>query len=381
MTRVPPHIRAWVEIDLGRLELNVANVRAALPNHLSYIAVVKADAYGHGLEPIVGRLMRAGADVFAVANLGEAAAIREVGRGWPILVLSALLPGEEGQAVALDVMPTISSLDEIERLERAADRARRVLQVHLKIDTGMGRLGVWHPQARQVYDRLRASRGLKLAGIFTHFACADSDPDFTARQRKLFLNVLGSLPGWDDAPRLIHADNSAGLHSFSREGPFNGARVGLLQFGVRRHPRSLLAAVDVEPVLSFHTRLSLIKTLPAQTGISYGLTFRLERETRVGVLAAGYGDGIPTALSNVGHVIVRGHKCPILGRVTMDQTVIDLSNVTEATPGDVATLIGTQEDINLTAAEFALQSNQIPWEAFCAITRRVHRFYRSDTAM
>lgn len=378
---MPPHIRAWVEIDLGRLELNVANVRAALPNHLSYIAVVKADAYGHGLEPIVGRLMRAGADVFAVANLGEAAAIREVGRGWPILVLSALLPGEEGQAVALDIMPTVSSVGEIDRLERAAERARRILQVHLKIDTGMGRLGVWHPEARGLYERLRASRGLKLAGIFTHFACADSDPEFTARQRRIFLDVLAELPGWDDSPRLIHADNSAGLHSFARQGPFNGARVGLLQFGVRRHPRSLLAAVDVEPVLSFHTRLSLIKSLPAETGISYGLTFRLERETRVGILAAGYGDGIPTALSNVGHAILRGRKCPILGRVTMDQTVVDLSTVPDAAPGDVATLIGRQEDVQLTAAEFALQSNQIPWEAFCAITRRVHRFYRSDTAM
>ncbi len=381
MNRVPPHIRAWVEIDLGRLELNVANVRAALPNHLSYIAVVKADAYGHGLEPIVGRLMRAGVDVFAVANLGEAAAIREVGRGWPILVLSALLPGEEGQAVALDVMPTISSLEEIQRLEKAAERARKVLQVHLKIDTGMGRLGVWHPHTRAVYDQLRASRHLKLAGIFTHFACADSDPEFTADQRSLFLKVLHSLPDWDDTPRLIHADNSAGLHSFSREGPFNGARVGLLQFGVRRHPRSLLAAVEVEPVLSFHTRITLIKELPARTGISYGLTYRLEKASRVGILAAGYGDGIPTALSNVGHVIIHGKKCPILGRVTMDQTVVDISEVPEAVPGDIATLIGSQEAVSLTAAEFARQSNQIPWEAFCAITRRVHRFYRSDTAL
>lgn len=381
MSRVPPHIRAWVEIDLGRLELNVANVRAALPGHLSYVAVVKADAYGHGLDPIVGRLMRAGADVFAVANLGEAAAIREVGRGWPILVLSALLPGEESQALALDVMPTVSSSGEIERLERAAERAKRLLQVHLKIDTGMGRLGVWHPDTRRLYDRLRASPHLRLAGIFTHFACADSDPEFTARQRQLFLRVLRELPGWDDAPRLIHADNSAGLHSFAREGPFNGARVGLLQFGVRRHPRSLLAAVEVEPVLSFHTRLSLVKTLPANTGISYGQTHHLERETRIGVLAAGYGDGIPTALSNLGHVLLHGHKCRILGRVTMDQTIIDLSEVPEAEAGDTVTLIGKQGSAVLTANEFANQSNQIPWEAFCAITRRVHRFYRSDTAM
>jgi alanine racemase len=378
--RVPPHIRAWVEIDLGRLELNVANVRAALPEHLSYVAVVKADAYGHGLEPIVGRLMRAGVDVFAVANLSEAASIREVGKGWPILILSALLPGEESQAVALGVMPTVSSLPEVERLAKAAAEARRPLSVHLKIDTGMGRLGVWYPDAVPLYEAIRLSPHLHLAGIFTHFACADSDPEFTATQRRRFLGTLRKLPSWDDAPRLIHADNSAGLHSFARQGPFNGARVGLLQFGVQYHPSSLLAAVDVAPVLSFHTRLSLIKELPAETGISYGQTHRLRQRTRLGILAAGYGDGIPSALSNRGEVLLRGRRCPILGKVTMDQTVIDLSAAPDANPGDVATLIGHQGTEEIAAKHFAKESNQIPWEAFCAITQRVARFYRTDSA-
>lgn len=379
--RIPPHIRAWVEIDLGRLELNVAQVRASLPAHLSYIAVVKADAYGHGLEPIVGRLMRAGVDVFAVANLVEAAAIREVGRGWPVLVLSALLPGEETQAVELQVMPSISSVDEAERIDAAARRARRQLHVHLKIDTGMGRLGVWHPEAAAVYQRIRSSSHLHLAGFSTHFAAADSDPGFTTRQRDLFLNTLASFPGWDDQPRLIHADNSAGLDSFTEKGPFNGARVGLLQFGVRPHPSSLLARVEVAPVLTFHTRLSLVKILPAGTTISYGRSCQLRKDTRIGVLAAGYGDGIPTALSNCGQVLIRNQPCSILGRVTMDQTVIDLSEVPDAGPGDVATLIGSQGPVSISARDFAAQSHQIPWEAFCAITQRVARFYRADTAV
>ncbi|MFP4281865.1 MAG: alanine racemase [Opitutales bacterium] len=379
--RIPPEIRAWVEIDLGRLELNVAEVRAALPPHLRYVAVVKADAYGHGLEPIVGRLMRAGVDVFAVANLVEAAAIREVGQGWPILVLSALLPGEESQAVQLDVMPTVSSEGEVERLEAAARRAGKTLGVHLKIDTGMGRLGVWHPHAPALYQKIRDAHHLRLAGLFTHFAASDSDPAFTAAQRELFLRTLERLPGWDDAPRLLHADNSAGLESFTHDGPFNGARVGLLQFGVSPHPGSLLAKVATQPVLTFHTRLSLIKDLPAGQTVSYGRTHRLERDTRVGILAAGYGDGIPTALSNRGRVLVRGHSCRILGRVTMDQTIVDLSAVPAAQPGDTATLIGAQSEEFVTAREFAFQSHQIPWEAFCAITGRVARFYRSDTAL
>jgi len=379
--RIPPHIRAWVEIDLGRLELNVAQVRAALPPYLSYIAVVKADAYGHGLEPIVGRLMRAGVDVFAVANLVEAAAIREVGRGWPILVLSALLPGEESQAVQLGVMPTVSSIDEVRRLDEAARAIGRPVRVHLKIDTGMGRLGVWHPDAGRVYGAIRETAQLELAGIYTHFAASNSDAEFTAQQRRLFLDTLAGLPGWDDQPRLIHADNSAGLESFAVDGPFNGARVGLLQFGVNPHPGSLLAKVPTAPVLTFHTRVSLIKDLPAGEGVSYGRTHRLARDSRLGILAAGYGDGVPTALSNRGRVLVRGRSCRILGKVTMDQTVVDLTDVPDAARGDTATLIGEQDGETISAREFAFESHQIPWEAFCAITSRVARFYRADTGV
>jgi len=381
MVRIPPHIRAWVEIDLGRLEANVARVRTALPDHLSYIAVVKAEAYGHGLDPIVSRLMRAGADLFAVANLGEAAAIRELGRGWPILVLGALLPGEEKHAIALGVTTTISSLQEVERLGAAARKARKELGVHLKIDTGMGRVGVWHPEAEGVYNAIRAHPNLKLEGIFTHFANSNIDPKLTSEQRRIFLACLKKLKDWDDCPRLIHADNSAGIRSFNRASPFNGARVGLLQFGVSPHPGSLLSSVGVSPVLSFHTRISLIKTLPRGHGISYGSTHKLSRKTKIGVLAAGYGDGIPTALSNLGSVLVHGIKCPIIGRVTMDQTIVDLNKVAEAEIGDTATLIGQQGEAEITASTFSTQSKQIPWEAFCAITARVHRFYRSDTSL
>lgn len=379
--RIPSHIRAWVEIDLGRLEANVATVRTALPKHLQYIAVVKADAYGHGLEPVVERLMRAEVDVFAVANLAEANTIREIGKGWPILVLSALLPGEETQAIQLGVMPTVSSIGEVERLQNATAKLKRNIRVQLKIDTGMGRLGVLPADAREVFLAIRRSSHLQLAGLSTHFADSNADPAYTTVQRELFLKTLKGLNGWDDTPRLVHADNSAGLDTFPPGGPFNGARVGLLQFGVSPHPGSLLATVRTLPVLTFHTRLSLIKSLPKGHSVSYGRTHRLSKETRVGILAAGYGDGIPTAFSNSGHVLLRGKRCAILGRVTMDQTVIDLGDLPEAAVGDTATLIGDQGSEAITAREFAFSSHQIPWEAFCAITGRVARFYKTDTAL
>tara|TARA_B110000438_G_scaffold53133_1_gene53336 strand:- start:853 stop:1995 length:1143 start_codon:yes stop_codon:yes gene_type:complete len=379
--RIPPHIRAWVEIDLGRLEANVATVRTALPKHLQYIAVVKADAYGHGLEAVVERLMRADVDVFAVANLSEANTIREIGTGWPILVLSALLPGEETQAVQLGIMQTVSSEGEVHRLQRAACKFKKPVRVHLKIDTGMGRLGVLPAAASGVYQAICNSSHLELAGISTHFADSNADPDYTAIQRERFLKTLNVLNHSDANDQLVHADNSAGLDTFPPGGPFNGARVGLLQFGVSPHPGSLLATVRTLPVLTFHTRLSLIKTLPEGHSVSYGRTHQLSKETRIGVLSAGYGDGIPTAFSNSGHILLRGQKCPILGRVTMDQTMIDLSAVPEAEVGDTATLIGDQGAHAITAREFAFSSHQIPWEAFCAITGRVARFYRTDTAL
>lgn len=379
--RIPPHIRAWVEIDLGRLEANVATVRAALPKHLQYIAVVKADAYGHGLEAVVERLMRADVDVFAVANLAEANTIREIGKGWPILVLSALLPGEETQAVQLGVMPTVSSEGEVQRLQQAASKLGRPLGVHLKIDTGMGRLGALPTDAGNVYQAISSSSHLQLAGISTHFADSNADPDYTATQRERFLHTLNELNPPADNLLLVHADNSAGLDTFPPGGSFNGARVGLLQFGVSPHPGSLLATVRTLPVLTFHTRLSLIKTLPKGHTVSYGRTHQLSKETRIGILAAGYGDGIPTAFSNTGHILLRGQKCPILGRVTMDQTMIDLSSVPNPEVGDTATLIGEQSPHAITAREFAFSSHQIPWEAFCAITGRVARFYRTDTAL
>ncbi len=373
--------RCWVEIDLGRLERNLKRIRAALPAHIRYVAVVKADAYGHGLAATVSRLMRSGVDAFAVANLQEASHITEIGAGWPILVLGPILPAEDPRLAEMrSVIPAVSSDEEIRRFSELAQRIGKPLSVHLKIDTGMGRSGVWHEQASTLYRAIIGSPHLRLAGVFTHFSSADSDPDYTRKQRDLFLTCLKSLP--DLPPNLlIHADNSAGLESFPHGGPFNGVRVGLLQFGVLPYPGSLLADVHAEPVLSFHTRVALVKALPKGTSISYNRTCILQRDTRTAVLSCGYGDGISTAASNRGQVLIRGMRCPILGRVTMDQIVVDVSDLEQVEPGDIATLIGAQGAERISIQEFCQWSGQIPWETFTSITKRVQRFYTADTAV
>ena len=374
-------LRCWAEIDLAALERNLRLIRASLPAHIRYVAVVKADAYGHGLHQTAARLMHAGADLFAVANLSEAAALRELGPGWPILVLSPLLPEEDRYAAEYDVAVTVSTPEEVARLEAAARAAGRPIDVHLKIDTGMGRLGIWHEQAVPLYQQIRDTRHLRLAGAFTHFASPDDNPAFTAEQRRRFLTALGRCAGLDLASLFVHADNSAGIETIETAGPFNAVRVGLLQFGVLPHPNSLLAQVRTEPVFSFHTRVGLVKDLPAGTGISYGGTYVLKRPSRVAVLTAGYGDGLPRAASNRAQVLIRGRRCPVLGRVTMDQTIVDVTDLPGVTCGDPVVLVGRQGEGEIPVAEFSRWADTIPWETLCSVTKRVPRLYRTSLGL
>jgi len=372
-------LRCWAEIDLAALERNLRLIRASLPQHIKYVAVVKADAYGHGLQQVAGRLMHAGADLFAVANIAEAAQLRELGPGWPILLLSPLLPDEDRFVAEYDVAATVSTEEEVSRLDAAGRAAGRPILVHLKIDTGMGRLGVWHEEAPALFRRIAASAHLKLAGVFTHFASPDDDPVFTGEQRSRFLAALEAcgIPRDPRAGLFVHADNSAGLETMPGASPFNAVRIGLLQFGVLPHPGSFLSQVRTEPVFSFRTRVGIVKRLPSGTTVSYGRTRTLSRATTVAVLCAGYGDGIPRSASNRASVLIRGKRCPVLGRVTMDQTVVDVTDVPGSACGDEAVLVGRQGSDEISVGEFSRWADTIPWETLCSVTKRVPRIYRT----
>jgi len=373
--------RCWADVNLAALERNVRHIRASLPPQMSYVAVVKADAYGHGLPQIAGRLMHAGVDLFGVANVAEAVALRETGTDWPVLLLSPLLPGEDRRAAEHGFAATVSSAAEVDRLDTAGAAAGQPVTVHLKIDTGMGRLGVWHEEAPALWEKITRAPHLRLAGVFTHFASPDEDAAFTTEQRRRFLATLALCPGLDPAGLLVHADNSAGLETIGGAGPFNAVRVGLLQFGVLPRPGSLLSAVRTEPVLGFRTRVGLVKRLPAGATVSYGRTHTLHRDSTIAVLTAGYGDGIPRAASNRAQVLVRGRRCPVLGRVTMDQTIIDVTGAPGVAVNDEAVLVGRQEGAEISLAEFSQWAGTIPWETLCAITKRVPRFYQSGLGL
>jgi alanine racemase len=374
-SRLP--LRCWAEIDLAALERNLRLIRASLPAHMRYVAVVKADAYGHGLPQTAARLMHAGADLFAVATLSEAMTVRELGPGWPILLLSPMLPEEDRYLADYDLTATVSTADEVARFDAVGREAGRPISVHLKIDTGMGRLGVWHEHAQDVHARIAASPHLRLGGVFTHFASPDDDAAFTAEQRRRFLAALDRCTGLRPGEIFVHADNSAGLESMPGASPFNAVRIGLLQFGILPHPNSLLAEVHTEPVFSFRSRVGLVKTLPAGSTVSYGRTRRLDRDTTTAIVCAGYGDGIPRAVSNRAEVLIRGRRCPVLGRVTMDQTIVDVTDVPGAQVGDEVALVGRQEGAEISIGEFSGWAETIPWETLCSVTKRVPRIYRT----
>jgi alanine racemase len=378
--------RCWAEVDLTALRDNLAWLRRRVGPAVKIMTVVKADAYGHGLKPIAGCLMQSGTDIFGVANLAEARAIRSVGRGWPILMLGACLPDEVESAVRDQVMPTISSPAEARRFSEAAQRLNRPVDVHVKVDTGMGRLGVQPEEAIELVAALGKLPGLRLQGVFTHFACAEDDEAVTRRQNARFQRVLDVLARGGLGAPLVHACNSAGvLHELP--GAHSLVRPGLLVYGIvpsgrRRLPAALRMELqrELRPAMSWKCRVAFVKEVAAGTPLSYGYTFIAPRRMRVATVTAGYGDGYPRAASNRARVLIHGRRCAVLGRVTMDQMLVDVSRVRGVKPGDEVVLLGRQGRAGITATDLAAWAGTIPWEILTAITARVPRLYRGGQA-
>jgi alanine racemase len=370
-------LRCWTEVDLEALRSNLAWIRRRIGPRVRVITVVKADAYGHGLRQIAGVLMQSGTDMFGVANLTEARAIRSVGAGWPILMLGACLPAEVRSAVRDEVRPVISSLAEVRAFASEAVRQRKVLPVHLKVDTGMGRLGIRPEQAVELALALRKLEGLRLEGLCSHFASAEDDRALTKRQQEGFGKVLHACELEGITFDWVHLANSAGL-LLEPDALFNAVRPGLLVYGIApRGRRRLPAGVSdaLSPALTWKCRVAHVKDVPAGTPLSYGGTFVTRRRTRVATLTAGYGDGYLRSASNRARVLVGGRTCPVLGRVTMDQMLVDVTRVPNVSAGDEAVLLGRQGAAEIPAHQLAGWMGTIPWEVLTHIAQRVPRIY------
>ena len=346
------------------------------------MTVVKADAYGHGLRQIAALLMQSGTDIFGVANLNEARDIRAVGRGWPILMLGACLPDEIERAVKDNVMPTLSNITEARCFSRVAKKLKCNVSAHVKVDTGMGRLGAPPAKASELLDAVARMPHINVIGLYTHYASAENDAAFSRAQRTSFQKLTKQLEADGHTFSHIHVNNSAALlHEPATL--YNLARPGLLVYGVLPHGRRRPAAVlkhNLRPALSWKCRVSLVKEIPKGTPLSYGNSFTAPRKMRVATLTAGYGDGYLCSSAGQARVLIGGRQCPVLGNITMDQMLADVSRVQNIKTGDEAVLIGRQGKREITANKLAQWAGTIPWETLTAIAYRVPRVYRGGQA-
>jgi alanine racemase len=373
------NLRCWAEIDLSALRHNVAVARSLAGSGVGVMAIVKANAYGHGLQRVV-RALRETVAMYGVANVQEAQAVRAAldagGPGGPgIFVLGPALPGERPEIVAGGFVPAISTLREAAAYSALGHG--KPVAVHLAIDTGMGRMGIAESAALEVIREIVRMPDLRVAGIATHLPVADEDERYTGEQLGRFQGLLAAIREMGvDAP-CIHSLNSAGIFRFPGHA---GAmvRAGLMLYGSSPLPER---QAELRAVLTLKTRLTLIRELPAGHGVSYGRTFLTSRPTRVATLAIGYADGYHRVLSNRGaEVLIHGRRCPVLGRVTMDQIMVDVSEISEAAIGDEAVLIGCAGHESISAADLAAKAGTIPWEIFTSIGARVERVYLDGAA-
>ncbi len=377
-----PFHRCWAEIDLAALRQNLVWIRQRVGPGVNIMTVVKADAYGHGLKQIAGWLMHCGTDLFGVANLAEAQAIRSVGSGWPALMLGASLPEEREGMVRDRIMATVSTQDEARHFSEIAGRVGKTALLHVKIDTGMGRLGADPAQTGQLLRIIRELPHLHLMGLYTHYACAEDDEGFSEQQRRCFVGALKSLPAELAKDAMIHANNSAGI-LFEPETTFDAVRPGLLVYGIvppGKRSRGFEVPGQLRPALSLKCRVSLVKDVPCGAALSYGRSFVAPQAMRVATITAGYGDGYLRNGSNRAEVLIGGQRCRVVGRITMDQTLVDVTPLGTISSGDEVVMIGRQDNDEITAAELATWCDSIPWEVLTSISYRVPRVYRGSHA-
>lgn len=363
-------------IDLTAYAYNLRVVRKKLPAGCALLAVVKADAYGHGMLQIAERALHEGALMLGVATVDEGLALRDAGMDAPILVFGQPSDDALGAVVEHDLRAMISSAASAERLGAIAHKANKVTPIHCKIDTGMGRQGFGLDRAVQELNDLTRIANIDIEGIAMHFPQADVREDpFTLEQIKAFKQVLRQLDKEGVPYEFAHAANSPAIINYAPDALFNMVRPGLMTYGVWPTNDPPPSGSFVKPVLRWETRVTLIKDLEPGSSIGYGRTYTTGARTRTAILPIGYADGYKHALSNRADVLIRGRRCPVRGSVCMDQIAVDVTDVPGAAVGDTATLIGTDGSETITAQELATLAGTIPYDILAGIGSRVHRDY------
>jgi alanine racemase len=369
-----PTTPTWAEVSLKALKANFKALQK-LARGSEILPVVKANAYGHGLAPVSQALVSAGAKFLAVAFVQEGVALRKAGLKVPILVLSPTLPIEIPILLKNKLVPQVSSASGAKALSHAARNARLgTVAVHVKIDTGMGRVGVKAADAMKEIEAIRRVPGIQVTGVYTHLATADwSDPKYAWKQITLFRQALEKIKGLQRVPGT-HLANSAALITYYPQSKGTWVRPGIALYGV--YPNvSMKSRVKLTPVMQVKTRVIHTKTLEKGESVSYGRTYTAEKRIKVATLAMGYADGLLRSLSNKGSCLIKGRKVPLIGTVCMDMTMADVSKVPGVKPGDVATFFGRDGKAVLPVEEQAARAGTISYELLCAVGERVPRIY------
>jgi alanine racemase len=356
------------EVLLDAIGHNLKVVQNAAQGH-KVLAVVKADAYGHGVVPVAQRLQAEGVDGFGVALAEEGIELREAGIDRAILVLNGISGGAHRDIIAAGLTPVLYEISEASAFDAISDG--RPIDVHLKVDTGMGRLGVPLGELTNFLRELRRFPSIRIAGLMTHLSTADTDPAYVAEQVAGFAQAQGLVRRFGHEPAVLHVANSAALFRHP-ETHFDWVRPGLALYG---YPGSDSIDAPLRPAMRWRTEVLRLRTLEPGESAGYGRSFRATSETLVATIPVGYGDGLLRSASNRGHVLIRGVRCPIVGNIAMDLTTVDVSDVPGVTIGDEAVLLGEQNGATLDARDLAVAAGTIPYEVLTNVSRRVPRIY------
>jgi len=375
---------SWAEIDLRNLDYNFRLVKKIVGPKIKILVPVKAHGYGHGLIPVSKRLEKLGVDYLGVASIDEGIVLRNAGVTKPILILGSILPGDIEPILRYRLTQAISTMDVAEKLNQAARSENALALVHIKVDTGMHRMGVYYEEAYNFIKYIAGMDNIRIEGIFTHFPCAEEDTDFTKKQIEIFGSLIKRLEEAGINIPLRHAANSLGVIDYPLS-HFNLVRPGLMVYGL--YPKQGIDSISVKlnnkkvnvklrPLLTLKTKIVHINTVSAGKGVSYGYAYITSRQTRIATLAMGYGDGYPRCLSNKAYCLIGGRRAKIVGNICMDQMMADITGIKNVAVGQEAVLIGRQDKESVTAEELAQLAGTIPYEIVCDLGTRLSWVYK-----
>ena len=371
-TSAPPGRPTRCLIDREALCWNLRQIRAKVGHRVKILSMVKANGYGHGAALVAKTLAEEGSDAFGVATFEEGLELRRAGIRRPVIVLAGAYIEQLEQYLQQDLIPVVHDLTLLKHMERTIGEWGASLPVHLKVDTGMGRIGLLATEIDSWLPEIKKLKALKIQGVFSHFSHAESvEGDYTQRQLQLFRGTIDRLRSEQVRPALVHLANSAATISLPAA-YFDMVRPGLMLYGLYPSP-AMIHQISLRPVLSWQTHILQLKKLPSGSSISYGQTFVTQRPSLVATLPVGYADGYPRLLSNRGEVLVRGQRAPVIGRVCMDLTMIDVTDIRGVNEEDVVVLLGRQGESEISADELAARSNTISYEILTSIGARVPR--------